>query len=379
MLRFLTAGESHGEKLIAIVEGIPAGLHLDIDAMNRDMARRQKGYGRGGRMKIESDRMKIVSGVRFGETIGGPIAIEVTNRDWANWEGRMSVFGERDGEDVTAARPGHADLPGVQKYARRDVRDILERSSARETAMRVAVGAISKEFLKACGVNIFSRVINIGGVRVDPASLDREPSAESELNSPDAAAEERMKEAIRRAKEAGDTLGGVFEVVVRGAPVGLGSHVQWDRRLDGRLAGALMSIQAIKGVEIGAGFAVANLPGSEVHDEIFADEDGRIFRKTNRAGGIEGGMTNGEDVIIRCAMKPIPTLMRPLHSIDVVTREKVLASKERSDVSAVPAASVVGEAMTAIVVAGAMVEKFGGDSMGDLLLALDSYKKRLKI
>lgn len=380
-LRFLTAGESHGPCLTAILEGIPAGLRLRRDAIDRDLARRQQGYGRGGRMRIERDQAEILSGVRFGETLGGPITLSVRNRDWENWTDRMAVFGEPSGAKVTAARPGHADLAGLQKYARQDVRDILERSSARETTMRVAVGAVCKEFLRACGVEVVSQVTAIGGAAVDETKLDRSAigTAEngSELNCYDAMAEEEMKKRIRAAKEKGDTLGGVFEVMVRNVPVGLGSHIQWDRRLDARLAGAMMSIQAIKGVEIGAGFRCAELPGSQIHDEMYLDGEGRVYRKTNRAGGLEGGMSNGEEILIRAAMKPIPTLMQPLHSIDVESKQEVLACKERSDTCAVSAASVVGEAMTAFVMAQAMVEKFGGDSMRDVLSAVAAYRDRI--
>ncbi len=373
--RFLTAGESHGPCLTAIVEGLPAGLRIDPAAIDRDLARRQQGYGRGGRMKIESDRVEVLSGVRFGETLGGPVTLQVKNRDWENWTGRMAAFGPPEGERVTAARPGHADYTGVLKYDRQDIRDILERSSARETAMRVAAGGLAKLLLQALGMEVTSRVLNIGGIEADRAVT--EENAGSELNCRDRAAEERMKERIRQAKEAGDTLGGVFEVVVRGAPIGLGSHIQWDRRLDSRLAGALMSIQAIKGVEIGAGFQYADLPGSQAHDELFFDEAGRVVRRTNRAGGVEGGMSNGEDIVVRAVMKPIPTLMTPLHSIDIGRHEPVLASKERSDVCAVSAASVVGEAMTALVMAEAVLEKFSGDSLGDLKASLDAYNRRL--
>lgn len=380
-LRFLTAGESHGKCLSAIIEGMPSGIPLDEGEMNHDMARRQMGYGRGGRMKIEHDTMEIVSGVRFGETIGGPITIIVKNRDHGNWGAKMATFGEPpdDLARVTAARPGHADLAGIEKYDRSDIRDILERSSARETAMRVAVGAVAKQFLSRCGITVASHVTNIGGVSIDRAKVKVSDinGTSSELNCYDKDAEERMKEKIRAAKEAGDTLGGVFEVVARGVPVGLGSHAEYDRRLDARLAGAMMSIQAIKGVEIGDGFLYADMLGSEAHDEIYY-EDGRVTRRTNHAGGIEGGMSNGETLVVRAAMKPIPTLMQPLHSIDVATRELVLASKERSDVCAVSAASVVGEAMTAFVIADALLEKFGGDTLGDVLSSIASYKERLK-
>ena len=377
-LRFLTAGESHGPSLTAILEGIPAGLSLKLENINRDLARRQKGYGRGGRMKIETDTVRILSGVRFGETIGSPITLSVENRDWQNWQERMAAFGEAHGEKVTAARPGHADLTGVRKYAREDIRDILERASARETAMRVAVGAVAKELLFVLGVTVESAVLDIGGVAADAAKRETGAAhkAVSELNCFDAEAEERMKEKIRAAKEAGDTLGGIFEVRIAGAPLGLGSHIQWDRRLDARFAAAMMSIQAIKGVEIGAGFGYAALPGSEAHDEMFLGENDSVVRRTNRAGGLEGGMTNGEDIVIRAVMKPIPTLMKSLHSVDIEKKTPVLASKERSDVCAVPAASVVGEAMAAFVLAEAFIEKFDSDNMRDMKADVAAYKKR---
>ena len=379
-LRFMTAGESHGPCLTAILEGLPAGLCIDMEAVNADMARRQQGYGRGGRMRIEKDRAEILSGVRFGETLGGPITLRVVNRDWENWTERMSVLGEPVGPKVTAARPGHADITGYKKYARRDIRDILERSSARETAMRVAVGAVCKQFLRAFGIEVVSHVTKIGGISVDEDKVDRKRvgRTDSELNCYDADAEERMKSRIREAKEAGDTLGGIFEVIVRGVPLGLGSHIQWDRRLDARLAAALMSIQAVKGVEIGLGFSCADLPGSRVHDELYLDGDGRCYRRTNRAGGLEGGMSNGEDIILRAVMKPIPTLMKPLHSVDVENRKEVLACKERSDTCAVSAASVVGEAMAAFVVAQSFCEKFGNDAMVDVLSAFGDYGNRIR-
>lgn len=355
MLRFLTAGESHGPQLTAILDGIPAGLALEVDRIDADLARRQQGYGRGGRMKIESDRVEIMSGVRFGKTLGSPITLIVKNRDWINWRERMSAFGAPSGEKVTAVRPGHADLTGVLKYGRDDARDILERSSARETTMRVAVGGVCKEFLRALGIGIESKVLMIGG----EVSI------------------EKMHAAIDAAKSKGDTLGGTFEIKVSGVPIGLGSHVQYDRRLDAQLSEALMSIQAIKGVEFGAGFECARLFGSEVHDEIFLDGD-RIERATNRAGGLEGGMSNGEEIILRAVMKPIPTLMKPLRTIDIETREPVSASKERSDTCAVEAAAVVGEAMTAFAIARAVLDKFGGDCMADILASIEAYNERLK-
>jgi len=375
----MTAGESHGPRLTAILEGLPAGLKLHKEDIDRELARRQQGYGRGGRMKIETDKVEVLSGMRFNETLGGPLTLQVINRDFANWNGRMAAFGEPEGEKVTAARPGHADLTGILKYDREDVRDILERSSARETTMRVAVGAVCKAFLRELGIKVVSHVTNIGGVAVDLAKIDRSAIGTengSELNCYDPEAEVQMKARIDEAKVAGDTLGGIFEVIVQGTPVGLGSHIQWDRRLDARLSGAMMSIQAIKGVEIGAGFECAVLPGSKIHDEIYL-EDGKIQRKTNRAGGLEGGMTNGEDIVVRAAMKPIPTLMTPLKSIDIESREAVLACKERSDTCAVSAASVVGEAMVAFVIAQAVCEKFGSDAMVDLKAAIDAYNQRI--
>ena len=380
MLKFITAGESHGECLTGILEGIPAGLVLDLDKINEELKRRQGGYGRGGRMKIETDTAKIVSGVRFGETIGSPITVQIANRDFQNWQGRMSPFGEVCGEKVTAVRPGHADLNGVLKYDRNDARDILERSSARETAMRVALGAICKQFLEVFGIKIVSHIIKIGGVAVDESKINYEDigKIESELNVLDSGAEKRMKEKIDEAKEKGDTLGGVFEIRATGAPIGLGSHISFDSRLDGKLAGAIMSIQAIKGVEIGAGFKVADLPGSLIHDEMFLGENDKIYRKTNNAGGLEGGMTNGEPIILRAAMKPIPTLMRPLNTVDIEKKVEIKANKERSDVTAVTAAAVVGEAMTAYIFANEMIETFGGACMADILANVKAYKERLK-
>ena len=378
--RFFFFGESHGQCLTAIVEGIPAGLKINLDEMNNDMARRQQGFGRGGRMKIETDRAEFLSGVRFGETMGDPVTIKVANRDWQNWTDRMSVMGEEFGDKVTAVRPGHADLTGVLKYDRNDARDILERASARETATRVAVGGLCKQFLKACGIEVVSHVVKIGGIGVDESKIDyaKIGTGDSELNCYDPEAEEKMKERILSAMQEGDTLGGVFEVIVRGVPLGLGSHIQWDKRLDGKLAWAMMGIQAIKGVEIGAGFQCGELPGSEIHDEMFYDENNQVYRKTNRAGGLEGGMSNGEDIVIRACMKPIPTLMKPLHSIDIGSETEVLACKERSDVCAVSAASVVGEAMAAIVIAEAVTDKFGNDAMVDVLSAMKAYKARVQ-
>ena len=380
MFRFLTAGESHGQCLTALVEGLPAGLKINLDEMNKQMARRQKGYGRGGRMSIETDKIDILSGVRFGETIGDPITLRVVNKDWENWTERMSVMGTPTAKKVTAARPGHADYVGIKKYARNDIRDILERSSARETAARVAAGAVCRQFLQACGIKIVSHVINIGGVFADTSKIDYATLTpnDSNLNCNDPSAEEKMCEVIKKASQDGDTLGGIFEVVVQNMPIGVGSHIQWDKRLDMQLAGALMSIQAIKGVEIGDGFSYANQPGSKLHDEMYYDEKHNVYRKTNHAGGIEGGMSNGEPIIVRACMKPIPTLMTPLHSIDIESKQEVLACKERSDVCAVQAASVVGEAMVALTITKAIIDKFGGDCMVDILKNMESYTKRIQ-
>ncbi|TGU70647.1 chorismate synthase [Geomonas terrae] len=392
MFRYLTAGESHGPQLTAIVEGAPSGLKLTESDINADLARRQGGYGRGGRMKIETDRVRILSGVRWGETLGSPITLVVENSDWVNWEQRMSPYAEfrDDSIRVTRARPGHADLPGAMKYAHNDVRNILERSSARETAIRVAVGAVAKAYLNRFGISVTGCVTELGGVRAErPADAGvkelQEKIAKSPVYTYDEKAEVEMMEAIDRAKEAGDTLGGVVEVRVNGLPVGLGSHVQWDRRLDARLAAAVMSIQAFKGVEVGAGFETARLPGSKVHDEIFFDEQ-RVargektgfYRNTNRAGGLEGGITNGEEIVIYGAMKPIPTLYTPLKSVDMLSKEPFEATVERSDCCAVPAASVVAEAVVAIEIAGAFKEKFGGDSVSETARNYSSYIEYLR-
>ena len=353
-VRYISGGESHGPRLVCILEGLPAGLNVTSDFVNGELKRRQGGYGRGGRMKIESDRVEFLSGIRFGQTLGSPITLSVVNRDWQNWSERMSAEGVEVGERVTNARPGHADLTGAAKYNRQDVRDILERSSARETTMRVAAGAVCKIFLKACGVEITSEILSVGGAEGDEAIRNR----------------------IDYAKSHGDTVGGIFAVKISGVPAGLGSHIQWDRKLDAKFAAAFMSIQAIKAVELGDGFSNATKLGSEVHDEIFV-ADGKIFRKTNRAGGFEGGMSNGEDLIIRAAMKPIPTLMTPLKTVDIATRQPTSASKERSDTCAIWAAAVVGEAMAAIVTADAFTEKFGGDALTDTLANLEHYRARL--
>jgi chorismate synthase len=363
-LRWLTAGESHGPELVVIVEGLPAGLTIDRAEIDRDLARRQQGYGRGGRMKIEADRAEIVAGVRGGETIGSPVALRIANKDHASWVGRMGADPfPSPPEPLTRPRPGHADLAGGLKYDRRDLRDVLERASARETAARTGAGALARALLAACGARVSSRVISIGDESID---------------GDEATFEARTHEAIHRASHAGDTLGGVFEVVADGLPPGLGSHVHWDRKLDGLLAQALMSIPAIKGVEIGLGFEAARRPGSEVHDPIEFDASARRFtRPTNGAGGLEGGITNGMPLVCRAAMKPISTLRRALPSVDIRTKEHVDAAFERSDVCAVPAAAVVGEAMVCLVLADALLDKTGGDSMVEVLANLASYRARL--
>lgn len=384
-LRFLTAGESHGRALVGIVEGVPAGLALSADDINADLRRRQSGYGRGGRMKIESDRVQILSGVRWGRTIGSPIALLVENRDWENWQKGMSPEAADEGsiEPVTRPRPGHADLAGALKYGHRDIRDVLERSSARETATRVAIGAVARRLLREFGIRAGSFVEEIGRVSfIRKASsaqefldLDEKAST-SPLRCPDETTSDRMIKLVDEATERGDSLGGVFTVFVTGLPPGLGSHIQWDLRLDGRLAQAIMSIQAIKGVEVGMGFEAARSFGSEVMDEIVLGEEG-FTRRSNNAGGIEGGMTNGMPVVLRAAMKPIPTQRKPLKSVDMVTKKEVEAAYERSDVCAVPAASVIGEAMVLLMVAQAFIEKFGGDSMEETRRNYEAYLNSL--
>jgi len=377
-LRYLTAGESHGPALTAVVEGLPANLEIAAEDIDRHLARRQQGHGRGGRMLIEQDRVRFLSGVRWGKTLGSPVTLAIENRDWANWEKKMSsAAADRiEGMAVTHPRPGHADLSGVIKYRQDDARNILERSSARETAARVAVGALCQKFLLTLGIEVLGCVREIGGVA---AQSELEPRQRFELSevSPcrtwDRDAEAAMIAAIDQARQNGDSLGGVVEIVVLGAPVGLGSHVQWDRRLDARLAAAMMSIQAFKGVEIGAGFAAARQPGSLVHDEIIYGEGG-FSRRTNRAGGLEGGMTNGEPIVIRGAMKPIPTLYKPLQTVDLQSKQPFQAAVERSDVCAVPAAAVVAEAVIAIEIAAAMLEKFGGDCMEEIQTNLTAYR-----
>ncbi len=394
MLRFLTAGESHGQGLVVVLEGVPAGLALDFDAITGHLRQRQGGYGRGRRMAIESDRAEFLSGVRRGRTTGAPISLLIRNRDWVNWQATMHVEAETpEGATgarrapVTRPRPGHADLAGALKYDHDDIRDVLERASARETAARVAAGAVARQMLDAIGVAIASHVLSIGDAGLPsgppvPFERIRALGPDTALRSVDPAAEAAMIAAIDRAREAGDTLGGAFEVVARGVPVGLGSYVQWDRKLDGRLAQALMSIHAVKAVAIGDGVAGARRPGSDVHDEIVveetADGDRRIARPTNRAGGLEGGVTTGEDLRVTGYMKPISTLMKPLRSVDLGTLEDAPAAIERSDVCAVPAAAVVGEAMVALVLADAVLERFGGDSMHQLRAHVEEAAARVE-
>jgi chorismate synthase len=372
-LRFTTTGESHGPALCGVIEGIPANLHLSAADINRDLARRQKGYGRGGRMKIETDAARILSGVRWGKTLGGPIALLIENRDWKNWEHGMSPDADNAGSipAVTKPRPGHADLVGAIKYDHYDARNVLERSSARETAMRVALGAIAKRFLDEFGITITSFVRGIGPAHLDQ-SFDTTDNAamferaeDSDVRCPDGQTASAMRREIDRAIEGGYSLGGIFDVVAAGVPPGLGDFTQWDRRLNSRLAAALMGVQAIKGVEVGIGFEAGRRPGPEVMDEIFYGENG-YSRATNRSGGIEGGMSNGMPIVLRAAMKPIPTQRRPLASVDMISHEPVSAAYERSDVCAVPAAAVVCEAMAALVIADEMLVKFGGDSIAEI-------------
>jgi chorismate synthase len=383
-IRFLTAGESHGRGLVCIIEGLPANLELSSEYINRELERRQRGYGRGGRMKIEKDRVQILSGVRFGKTLGGPIALFIENRDWENWKEKMAVEGERPETAVpfTRPRPGHADLAGGIKYNQRDLRNVLERASARETACRVALGAVCKRFLEELGVFVGSYVVSIGPVCPPIEEQDlikrHQLAEQSEVRFPDPSKDKEFMELIDRAKEMGESLGGVFEVFAVGVPPGLGSHVHWDRKLDGRIAQAMMSIQAIKGVEIGLGFEAAKRFGSEVHDEIGYREGEGYFRYSNNLGGLEGGITNGMPIIVRCAMKPIPTLTKPLRSVDVLTKEEVRAGKERTDVVAVPAASVVGESALALVLADAFLEKLGGDFMEEIKERYRIYLEHVK-
>ena len=387
MLRFYTAGESHGQALLTFLSGLPAGLPVDAEFISHELHRRQLGYGRGGRQKIEKDRADIFAGVRHGKTIGAPIAVRIENRDWANWEKILPV--EDNSEDdapskkLVAPRPGHADLAGSQKFNFHDARYVLERASARETAARVAAGAFAKMLLRELGTEIASHTVQVGHHKLAPqGSWDEIKKISGDLESPlrclDSVLQNKMKEEVDAVLKAGDTVGGVFEVVAHNVPVGLGSHAQWDEKLDGRLAQAVMSIQAVKGVEIGAGILAAGSFGSEVQDEISYDKGARKFtRSSNRAGGLEGGITNGEDVIVRGYLKPISTLRRALHTADMVTKEPVQAAYERSDWCVVPAAGVAGEAMVALVLADAFLQKFGGDSLAEMRRNFDNYAEQI--
>ena len=387
MLKFYTAGESHGQALLAFVSGLPAALPVDLEFINQELRRRQLGYGRGGRQKIEKDRADIFAGVRHGKTIGAPVALRIENRDWANWEKILPVEASAESANnerrLLAPRPGHADLAGAQKFNFHDARYVLERASARETAARVAAGAFAKLLLRELGTEIASHTIQVGHVRIDRcANWETIRAISADLESPlrcvDASVQKRMMAEVDAALKAGDTVGGIFEVVAHSVPVGLGSHAQWDEKLDGRLAQALMSVQAVKGVEIGAGVTAAGSYGSEVQDEISYDKSAKRFRRSsNRAGGLEGGITNGEDVVVRGYLKPISTLRRALGTADMVTKEPVRAAYERSDWCVVPAAGVAGEAMVALVLADAFLQKFGGDSLAELRRNFDNYARQL--
>lgn len=386
MLRFLTAGESHGPQLIAMVEGVPAGFDIDAARINQDLARRQKGYGRGGRMQIERDEVRPVSGIRFGRSMGSPITFIIENRDFKNWEKRMSADArDREAADpVTRPRPGHADLAGVLKYNLGDIRDILERASARETAARVAIGSLAKQLVEPFGIDVLGYVVKIGSIEANtPAELSidqlRKTTENSQVRVADLEAERAIIAAIDECKAAGDTLGGVVEVVAAGLPVGLGSHVQWDRKLDGRLAHALLSLQAVKGVEVGLGFRAASMRGSELHDEIGYDAGAKKFtRHSNNSGGTEGGMTTGEPLRVRVAFKPLSTLMKPLRSADIKTKQEAMGAIERSDVCAIPAAAVIAETVVAFEIANAFFEKFGGDSRAEVIRNFQGYLEQVR-
>jgi len=381
-LRLITAGESHGPGLTCIVEGLPAGLELDAEAIGRDMQRRQLGHGRGGRMKIERDSAQVTGGVRHGRTLGSPVALQVANRDYANWEERMNPWPvDADVPEVHLPRPGHADLVGTQKYGLSDVRNVLERASARETAARVAGGALAKAFLRVLGVQVLSHVVQIGTVhapaRADLRAEDFEGVDEDPVRCLDPDASRAMVDHINGQRKANESIGGVFEVIAFGVTPGLGSHVSFEERLDGVLAGAICSIQAVKGVSLGDAFEVAGLPGSQAHDEIFWSQERGYYRETNRAGGLEGGMTTGLPLVVRGAMKPLPTLTQPLRSVDIETKEPTQALRERTDSCTVPAAAVVGEAMVAFVLADAYRRKFGGDHIDDVVASVRAYEERI--
>ncbi len=387
MFRFTTAGESHGRALVAIVEGLPAGMPVDVELINHELKRRQLGYGRGARMKIEQDRVEILSGVRHGLTLGSPLAMMIDNKDWANWTEVMSVepraLAPEKSRRVKRPRPGHADLAGGLKYNARDLRDVLERASARETAARVACGGLARQLIGNFGVEVHSHVIQLGGIPDQPIELTFDQIAaiadDAPLRCGDEQAQQRMVELIDKKKSEGDTLGGIFEVAARGVVPGLGSHTAWDLKLDGRLGQALMSIPAVKAVAVGAGAEASSLPGSEVHDEISYNEETKEFiRASNRAGGLEGGVTNGEELRVRGHLKPISTLRRALRSVDIDTKQEERAAFERSDITVVPAGGVIGEAMVALVLASAMREKFGGDSLGEMKRNFEGYREQLR-
>ena len=386
MFRFTTAGESHGRALVAIVEGLPAGLPIDVEQINHELWRRQQGYGRSARMKIEQDRVEVLSGIRHGLTLGSPVALMIENKDWVNWQEVMATdateIAPEKSRRVKRPRPGHADLAAGLKHDAHDLRDVLERASARETAARVACGAVAKQLLAQFEIEIRSHVIQLGGIPEKPLELNFEEIAavpdEAPLRCGDAEAQQRMMELIDQTKSQGDTLGGIFEVVARGVTPGLGSHTSWESKLDGRLAQAVMSIHAVKAVAIGAGFEASSLPGSQVHDEISYNDDTRQFaRGTNRAGGLEGGVTNGEEIRVRGHLKPISTLRRALRSVDIDTKQEEKAAFERSDITVVPAAGVIGEAMVALTLAAAMRDKFGGDSLGEMKRNFEGYREQL--
>ncbi|RMH62594.1 MAG: chorismate synthase [Calditrichaeota bacterium] len=383
-MRYFTAGESHGPGLTAIIEGLPARVPVDLERVNHELYRRQQGHGRGRRQKIEQDAVEVLSGIRFRETLGSPVSVLLRNKDWKNWTEIMAVEEGVAKKRVSRPRPGHADLSGALKYDFRDMRNVLERSSARETAMRVAVGALVRELLYAFDIHIYSHVLELGPIRADREAVQRFYSGDinqladaSPVRCLDPAASDKMVAHIDAAKKEGDTLGGIIEVVIRGVPPGLGSYVQWDRKLDAQLAMALMSVQAVKGVEVGIGFEAARRPGSRAHDPIHYEKDRGFYHKTNNAGGIEGGMSTGEDIVLHVAKKPIPTLMKALHSVDIDTKKSFKAHVERSDVTAVPAAAVICEAVVAPVIANALMEKLGRDTLPDMLEAYRAYQKRV--
>jgi chorismate synthase len=382
LLRYLTAGESHGPGLLTIIEGMPYGLKVDLSFINNELLRRQLGFGRGMRMQIEKDAVEVVSGIRFGKTLGSPISFLIRNKDWKNWIEIMKIEEGETKEVLTKPRPGHADLAGIQKINGKDIRDVLERSSARETTARVATGALAKILISKFDIYILSHVINIGGHKTCLKNLPLPEDLKKIDSSPVRCFDEKlsseMVEIIKKAIEEKDTLGGIFEIIVYGAPPGLGSYVHWDRKLNAKISKALMSIQAIKGVEFGEGFNLANLKGSEAHDEIFHNNTKGFYRKTNRAGGIEGGMTNGEPIIIKAVMKPIPTLGKPLITVDINTKKSLSAFKERSDICAVPSAAVIGESVVAIEIANAILDKFGGDSVKELETNYNNYMETIK-